>query len=125
MTPDQRIAGRRILIVEDEYLLAEDLRQELVDAGAEVLGPVASVAAAIGVIDAEPTIDMAVLDVNLGEEMVFPAADALARRNVPFAFITGYDAATLPPRYADVQQLGKPVHLARIKALIAQLVAPA
>jgi len=120
---DRSIAGRRILVVEDEYLLADDLAQELRDAGAEVLGPVATVGDAQTIIGSGEQVDAAVLDVNLRGEMVFPLADELTARRVPFAFITGYDSTTLPPRFADTPRFAKPINVALIKTLIGPLAA--
>jgi DNA-binding response OmpR family regulator len=86
----------RILVVEDEYMLADEIQIELSDAGAIVLGPVAMLEDAMELIDREHDIDAAILDVSLGGEMVYPAADLLARRKVPFIFTTGYDASAIP-----------------------------
>ena len=84
------LTDRRILVVEDEFLLMEDLCRDLQDAGAVVVGPAPSVAQALALIETEPAIDAAILDVNLGGEMAFPVADALQRRDCPFVFTTGY-----------------------------------
>lgn len=105
---ERSLHGRRILLVEDEYLLAEDLAHSLESAGAKVLGPAPSVDVAMELIASEPKIDLAVLDINLQGEMVFPVADALLQRGVPFAFATGYDEWSLPPRFASVARIEKP-----------------
>lgn len=118
------LQGRRILIVEDEYLLADDLHDALRAAGAEVLGPVPSVAAALSLIAAEKVIDAAVLDVNLRGEMVFAAADALVARGVPFTFATGYDHWALPERFADAPRVEKPLKGRHIKAALGPLLKP-
>ncbi|HVG48881.1 MAG TPA: response regulator [Rubellimicrobium sp.] len=104
---------RRVLVVEDEYLLAEDLRRGLEDAGAEVLGPVPSVADALALLATEAPPDAAILDVNLGGEMVFPVADVLRERGVPFMFATGYDQWSLPQAYTDVPRCEKPFDVGR------------
>ncbi len=79
--PDQDapawLSGRSILVVEDEFLLAEDLREQLVLAGAAVIGPVATLAKALDLIAAGVALDAALLDVNLGGQKVFPLADLL------------------------------------------------
>jgi len=106
----QHLAGWRVLIVEDEYYLAEDARSALSDVGAEVLGPVASVIEARALIEADPGINAVLLDVNLRGEMAFEVADALISRGIPFAFVTGYDRAALPDRFSDAVSLRKPVH---------------
>src|SRR4028118_220513 len=85
------IKGRRILVVEDEYMLAEDLREELESQGALVMGPVACVADALELLRSGPAPDMAILDINLGGEMAYPVADALRARDIAFIFATGYN----------------------------------
>ena len=102
------LRDRRILVVEDEYMVAEDLRIELEEMGAEVLGPVPSVAGALALLARGARPDAAILDVNLGGEMVFPLAEALRERGVPFMFATGYDAWSLPAAYAEVPRCEKP-----------------
>lgn len=77
------MANCRILLVEDEYLLADELRAELTVKGADVLGPVATLAEALGLVSLETEIDAAILDTNLRGEMVFPVADLLEQRRVP------------------------------------------
>ena len=76
-----------MLIVEDDYFLAADLASILSRAGADVVGPVATVRDGIDALDEAP--DVATLDVQLGEETSFPIADELARRGIPFVFATG------------------------------------
>lgn len=111
--PEGALAGRRVLLVEDEYFIADELARALQAAGAAVLGPVPSVEAALGLLEREAT-DAAVLDVNLGGDIAVPVADALAARGVPFLFTTGYDEAVLPERHAAVRRLEKPVEMSRI-----------
>jgi two-component SAPR family response regulator len=104
----------RILVVEDEYILANELQIELSDRGATVLGPIAMLEEAMELIDQEHDIDAAILDVNLDGEMVYPAADLLARLGVPFVFTTGYDASAIPPRFEHVVRCEKPVDMAKV-----------
>lgn len=111
--PERSLKRYRILLVEDEYILAEHLRSELEAAGALVLGPVADVQRALALVAAERDIDVAVLDVNLGGEKVFPVADALAARGVPFVFTTGYDAI-VPETYAQVARCEKPIRVQEV-----------
>lgn len=101
--------GRRILIVEDEYIIAADLAQSLEDLGVMVIGPAGSVADALALMADQPAIDAAVLDVTLGAEKITPVADALRARGVPFVFATGYDAWIIPSAYADAPRFKKPV----------------
>jgi len=113
------LQGLRILVAEDEYLLADDLRGALIDAGVEVVGPVPSVAEAAALISTETALDAALLDVNLRGEMVFAIADTLEVRGIPFAFVTGYGLAAIPGRYAHVTVLEKPIRPEQITELAA------
>ncbi|RHW18194.1 response regulator [Sphingomonas gilva] len=103
------LQGLRILVVEDEYLLAEDLARNLKRGGAEVVGPAPSLARARQLVETDSAIDGAVLDVNLKGEMVWPIADALLARSVPIVFATGYDAAMIPEHYVNLPRCEKPV----------------
>ena len=113
MSAVQTIAGRRILVVEDEFLLASALADMLENRGAEVIGPTTSVQA-IELIERTDRLDGALLDVNLRGEISFAVADALAGRGVPFAFTTGYDASEIPPRFAHVPCHQKPFDARRV-----------
>lgn len=106
--------GLRVLVAEDEYLVADDLRRELEAAGADVLGPAESVQAALNLLAAHGDVDLAILDVNLGGETVEPVADALHSRAVRFVFATGYDAWAMPATYGNTPRCEKPVDLAAI-----------
>jgi CheY-like chemotaxis protein len=103
------INRRHVLVVEDDYNIAIDLARSLEDFGVSVLGPVASVADALALVARELAIDGAILDINLGVEKVFPLADCLRERGVPFVFATGYDHWIIPDAYADVPRFEKPV----------------
>jgi CheY-like chemotaxis protein len=104
------LRGRRFLVVEDEYLIAVSLALALEGDGVEVVGPVGSVRDALVLVEAEGSrLDGAVLDINLHDERVYPVADALAARGVPFVFLTGYDAQVVPDAYAGVPRCEKPV----------------
>ena len=106
-SPSQGLAGCRVLLVEDDYYIADDLAQRLSAHRAIVLGPVATLERALAMLQSADRIDAAVIDINLRGEMVFPLADALEERNVPFAFATGYDTAAIPDRYQDVPRWSK------------------
>lgn len=106
---EQPLRGLRILVAEDEYLLAQDLAHWLAAAGATVLGPVTTVEDAIRLLGAERRIDGAVLDINLRGERAFEVADVLESLSIPFIFATGYEHASLPRRYAHVSRCDKPL----------------
>lgn len=120
----QQLAGSRLLVVENEYYLADDARSVLCDEGAEVLGPVATVAEASVLIENSASIQAVLLDVNLRGEMAFEVADALQGRGIPFAFVTGYDRTALPERFATVPRLEKPVNPAQLIKFFAKLTGP-
>jgi DNA-binding response OmpR family regulator len=111
----------KVLVVEDEFVIALTLETVLRRGGYEVVGPAASVGQALRQLDAESPV-AAVLDVNLGHETVFPVADALAERSVPFVFVTGYERPDLPAAHRDRPVLNKPcearVLLARLAAVL-------
>jgi CheY-like chemotaxis protein len=115
--------GRHILVVEDEYLIADDLRDSLVSVGAAVVGPIATVAEAIDYIKSGSALDGAILDINLRGDMVFPVADALRSRGQPFIFATGYDSWSLPERFSDVPFVQKPVRADSVTDAIGPLIA--
>ena len=82
------------------------------------MGPVARVADALALLEAGPVPDMALLDIGLGDETVYPVADALRSLGIPFLFATGFDAWSIPRAYADVPRSEKP--LALRETLLAQ-----
>src|SRR3954447_17307383 len=91
---------RSLLIVEDEYLIAIDLANWVQDLGIQVVGPVGSVREALEVVESsESQLHGALLDVNVRGEPVYPVADALAARGLPFLFTTGYDALAIPSTF--------------------------
>lgn len=117
------LSGLHVLVVEDEYLMATDLAEALELDGADVVGPAASVRKAQALMDTGAPIDIAVLDVNLAGEYVFAVADRLAAADVPFVFITGYDASLLPPRFGGCFRLEKPVDLRAVIRTVRDLAA--
>ena len=116
----QSLAGKRILVVEDEYFIATAISRTLKGEGAVVVGPVGNLARALTLVE-EP-IDAAVLDVNLEEAMSFPVADRLHDRRVPYMFLTGYDGWALPDDYRAVPRLTKPFPIAQVLRTVNQLV---
>ena len=119
----ERLRHRRILVVEDDALLAWAYEQMLQDVGADVVGPAATLA------DAEQhavasDIEAALLDIRLGEVEVWPAARLLAARGIPFVFCTGHcGAGTLPAEWSDRPVLTKPVSPDRVLCTLGSLLA--
>jgi len=107
MTKTGPLKGRRVLVVEDQYLLATDVCELLVEAGAEVLGPVPDSYSACRLIDEERP-DNAVVDIDLGEGPTYEVASRLAERRVPFLFATGYGCSSIPEEFGATPCLEKP-----------------
>ncbi len=105
---DAAISGKRIMVIEDDFLIALDLVHQLQSLGAEVVGPFHNVAAALDGLTVR-RLDAAVLDVQLGRETVFRLAERLQEASVPFVFATGFDDAVIPEHFASVRRLTKPV----------------
>ncbi len=103
------LASLRILVVEDNFLAAEVVRDVLEGSGCTVVGPVGRLAEGVRLAQDEQ-LDGAVLDVNLNGEWCFPIANALRDRAVPFVFLTGYgDATVLPHDLRSARRLAKPI----------------
>jgi CheY-like chemotaxis protein len=118
----QALAGRRVLVVEDEWLVAAEIGRMLEGAGAVVLGPVHSVEEALALLRGGVLPDAALLDVNLRGEMVTPVAQALDERGVPFALVTAYAAADLgEPLLRRAPRVGKPFAAATLVRAVARL----
>jgi two-component sensor histidine kinase/CheY-like chemotaxis protein len=111
--------GTTILLVEDEPLVALMIQKLVVSLGYSVAGPYATVAQASGAIDSEH-FTVAILDINLAGELVFPVADILSSRQIPFIFTTGYGPERVVPRFAHVPLLPKPVRAPILNKLLAK-----
>jgi DNA-binding LytR/AlgR family response regulator len=109
LAPRGELRGLRILIVEDNFLVAENLRELLSARGCDVIGPAPRVEVALGLLAANGRVDGAMLDINLGSEDCFPIAAALQERAVPFLFLTGYDGMPIPAEFSHAPRLSKPV----------------
>jgi CheY-like chemotaxis protein len=104
------LAGLRVLIVEDEFLLAMELESLVAGGGCTAVGPASSVGQALALIEGEQP-DVALLDVNLKGERATPVAAALQERGVPYVLITGYsDAQLSEPELRCAPRLDKPVN---------------
>jgi CheY-like chemotaxis protein len=110
VTAAELFAGLRILVVEDEYLIAMELSDRLAAAGAQVIGPVGTIREALSLIAEQGAkLDGATLDINVRGTLVFPVADELRGLGVPFVFCTGYDQQKIPERHLRVRRCEKPV----------------
>ena len=114
------LCGRRILVVEDEMMVAMLLRDMLGDLGCLVVGPAVSVDQALSMI-ATQRLDAAVLDVNLSGQMSYPVADALLAHGTPFVFSTGYTSNRLQEGYRTFPALQKPYHVSELHEALAGL----
>jgi two-component sensor histidine kinase/DNA-binding response OmpR family regulator len=117
--PVRSMAARRVMIVEDEALVALVLADQLTAMGVSVVGPCGSVAAAKAAV-AENDLDAAVLDVNLGGEMVYPVAELLLAKGIPFVFVTGYGQESIDKRFSFAPVLEKPIEQETLAAVLGQ-----
>ena len=97
----------RVLIVEDEAVIAMLVEDMVLEFGSEVVGPVARLQQALS-LAREAELDAAILDVNVGGAVIFPVADVLRERGIPFIFATGYQPNELPPRFHGSLSVSKP-----------------
>ena len=116
-----RLDRKRLLVIEDEPLVALDIIAGLKDAGVEVHGPVGNSKDALRIIEGTP-LDGALLDANLHGRPVIDIAAALTRENVPFVFVTGYGRESLPKAFGNVDMLAKPFSREQLLEAAAQLV---
>lgn len=118
-----QLSGVRILIVEDETMIAMLLEGMLLELGCVVAGVAVSVATALEMVGGLAVhADCALLDVNLGGEAAFPVAAALCERQVPFAFVTGYGRSAIAQQYSGAPVLQKPFKREDLLALIGSIV---
>ncbi|MGK7868241.1 response regulator [Falsiroseomonas sp. E2-1-a20] len=113
---------RKVLVVEDEALVAMLVEDALLDAGFEVLGPAATVEEALSLLDRERP-DAVVLDLNLAGETSTPVADLLAARGIPYVIATGYGASGLPPGHQKAMVLAKPYDPGELISMLGRLCA--
>ena len=113
--------GRRVLLVEDEILVAMLVEAALTDENCVIVGPIGDLAEAMAAARSE-ALDLAVLDVNLAGEMVFPVADVLAARGVPFLLLSGYGDLALPADRRHWPICAKPFNLHDLVSTLSKLV---
>ena len=110
----QALDGKRVLVVEDEAAIAMLLEDMLLDFGCVVVGPAARLAAALDLTQRE-SFDIAILDVNVAGEPIYPVAEALAERGVPLVFSTGYGGAGIKEPFRDRPVVQKPFSQSDLK----------
>lgn len=108
-----QFAGKRVLVVEDEFLLADETRKRLEELGANVVGPTGQVEHAISLIEKQ-MIDAAILDILLDGGEVFPVAESLKERNIPFVFASAFGSSSIPERFRGYVLCDKPLELEKI-----------
>jgi CheY-like chemotaxis protein len=106
--------GLRVLLVEDEMMICLLLEDMLLGFGCEIIGPACNIRRATDLAQRQESIDVAILDVNLAGQVVFPVADILAKRGVPILFATGLGADSLPPGWQGHQIVQKPMTMERL-----------
>ena len=104
---DPSLTGLRVLVVEDEMLVSLLIEEMLTDHRCAIVGPFATVPEAVAAASTE-AIDVALLDVNIGGSKVYPVADALAARDIPFLFLSGYGESAIPSDRPEWRVCSKP-----------------
>jgi DNA-binding response OmpR family regulator len=112
--------GCAVLVVDDDFYLADNTREALEKAGATVLGPYGHEDEALASLDKHPP-QFAVLDLNLGNGASFTIARSLQMRGVPMVLVTGYDGGIIPADLAGTSCLQKPVSMAKLVATVTEL----
>lgn len=105
------LAGRRILVVEDDFILAAALCAQIEDYGGVVVGPAPTLEKGCLLLQAEPLPDGCIFDIRLGEQMVYPLADSVMRSGVPLIFASNESRASIPETYAAIPLMAKPVSM--------------
>jgi DNA-binding response OmpR family regulator len=120
---DPNLDGCRILLAEDEHMIAKSLARMLQFWGATIVGPAPTLAKALAFAESRDRIDAAIIDINLRGEMAFPLADALLARGTLLIFTTGYEPVALPEGYRRIPVLEKPYHPRELASLLEPLTA--
>jgi DNA-binding response OmpR family regulator len=101
--------GKHVLIVEDEFLIADEMVTIFAREGASIIGPAPTLDAALKLLQSAGKIDAAILDIRLQKHLSFPVARKLLERGIPFIFATGYDDEFIPEEFHDIRLCEKPV----------------
>ena len=118
------LSGRTVLVVEDDYLVAEDFAEILREAGAEVIGPAETLPQAMRLAHGCDTLDCALLDVDLQGVAVFPLAMELKAAQIHILFLTGLGCDAIPSELADIQCIAKPTGALRVIEELKALLGP-
>lgn len=111
----------RVLLVEDEALIAMIIEEMIGDLGCTAIGPAATLDAALALVESTTDADCALLDINLRGAPSWPIADALKAKGVPFAFVSGYGAGGLDPKYKGETVLAKPIDTMHLETWLSQI----
>lgn len=114
------LAGLRVLVIEDEYFIAEELSLCLSRSGAEVVGPASDIAIGLTLLNDNP-IDCALLDISLRGRLVFPLAEILSAQHIPWVYLTGYDDGIVPADLRGMAHLVKPIEEAALVEALAAI----
>ncbi len=117
------LQGCRVLVVEDETLIAVMIEEVLHDLGCVVVGPVGKLSAALR-LATEETLDAAILDISIRGGMVYPVAEVLLNRHVPFVFASGYGDWVLPDVFGDQPRLTKPFSMRELEEMVTLMIHP-
>lgn len=109
------LAGAKLLIIEDEFLIGQELAYGLQRQGIDVIGPCTSVAGAFDVLRGTEDIGAAILDLNIHGHLAFDLADELSDKNIPFVFYTGYESVIMPDKFRKVARVRKPADWPEIR----------
>ncbi len=118
----RELSNRKVLVVEDEMMIAILIEDMLDELGCTIVGPATNVPRALDLIDT-PQVEVAVLDLNLDGQDTYAIADALQRKNLPFIFATGYGAAGLRKEYASRLVLQKPFQISDFESALMEALA--
>jgi CheY-like chemotaxis protein len=122
--PSRLPRGKQVMIVEDEALIGMMMKDTLTELGLTVNGPFSTLSGALRAAHGDD-VDFAILDVNLAGEWVYPVADVLAARGIPFIFVTGYGADSVDCRFAQAQVFEKPIEPKVLETIFATRIQPA
>ncbi len=117
------LAGKRVLVCEDELLVSMLIEDLLKERGCIIVGPFATVSSARDAAR-EAEIDIAVLDVNLRGSTIYPVAEILAQRDVPLLILSGYGKEAVPPDRPKWRACSKPFNTAELVSILCELLAP-